>query len=194
MTWANWVYPLPSLSDGRQAVISDGFSAAATDGHRQHLGVDVMYRRSPLEPAELPRGSKGYYVPANTAVLAAFGGTIAKPSLTGYGHSVQIDHGNVPGVGHVVTFYQHMSSFARPWKAGERVSAGEKLGIVGGSLTGYPLHHLHFEMWLPTRANAINPAPYMALWQRRAAPMGAATPLILLGGAAVFYYLWSRAA
>lgn len=191
MTWAGWIYPLPTLGDGRSAVISDGFKAVQTDDHRQHLGVDVMYRRSPMEPAELPRGSKGYYVPANTPVLAAFGGKIASANITGYGHSVSIDHGVVPGIGHVVTFYQHMSSYARPWKVGDRVSAGEKLGIVGGSLTGYPLHHLHFEMWLPTRANAINPAPYMALWQRRTSA-NIALPLILLGGAAVFYYLWSR--
>ena len=165
--WGGWVYPLPTLANDRAAVISDGFSAEKTTEHRQHLGVDVMYRRRPHEPASLPRGTTLFYVPANTPVLAAFGGKIWNASVTGYGHSVTIDHGNAPEIGPAVTFYQHMESFSRPWKKGDVVRAGDELGIVGGSLTGYPLHHLHFELWLPTRDKAVDPGPYMAKWERR---------------------------
>lgn len=128
-----------------------------------------MYRRLPFEPAELPRGTKLFYVPANTPVLAAFDGKIWNASVTGYGHSVTIDHGNAPDIGPAVTFYQHMSSFSRPWKKGDRVRAGDAIGIVGGSLTGYALHHLHFELWLPTRDKVVDPKPYMAKWKRRRA-------------------------
>ena len=168
-SWAGWIHPLPTLPDGRAAIISDGFSAEKTADHRQHLGVDVMYRRLPHEPAELPRGTKLFYMPANTPVLAAFGGRIWNASVTDYGHSITIDHGNAPDIGPAVTFYQHMASFARPWKKGDVVRAGDELGIVGGSLTGYTLHHLHFELWLPTRDKVVDPAPYMAKWARRRA-------------------------
>lgn len=167
--WTGWVYPLPTLADDRAATISDGFSAEKTADHRQHLGVDVMYRRRPHEPAALPRGTKIFYMPANTPVLAAFGGKIWNTIVTDYGHSVAIDHGNAPDIGPAVTFYQHMASFARPWKKGGVVRAGDELGTVGGPLVGYPLHHLHFELWLPTRDKAIDPEPYMAKWERRRA-------------------------
>ena len=167
--WAGWVYPLPTLADDRDATVSDIFSAEKTADHRQHLGVDIMYRRLPHEPAELPRGTKLFYVPANTPVLAAFDGKIWNTNVTGYGHSVTIDHGNAPEIGPAVTFYQHMASFARPWKKGDVVRAGDELGIVGGSLTGYPLTHLHFELWLPTRDKAIDPKPYMTKWLRQRA-------------------------
>ena len=166
-SWDGWIYPLPTLADGRAADISDDFSAEATADHRQHLGVDLMYRRLPSESAELPRGTKLFYMPANTPVVAAYGGKIWSASVTGYGHSVTIDHGNVPGVGPAVTFYQHMASFSREWRKGDVVRPGDVLGIVGGSLTGYPLHHLHFELRLPTRDKAIDPKPYMAKWARR---------------------------
>lgn len=128
-----------------------------------------MYRRRPHEPAALPRGTKLFYMPANTPVLAAFGGKIWNAIVTDYGHSVAIDHGNAPDIGPAITFYQHMASFGRPWKKGDVVRAGDELGTVGGPLVGYPLHHLHFELWLPTRDKAIDPEPYMAKWVRRRA-------------------------
>ena len=165
--WTGWVYPLPTLVDDRAATVTDGFFAEKTVDHRQHLGVDVMYRRRPHEPAELPRGTKLFYMPANTPVIAAFGGEIWSASITGYGHSVAVDHGNAPDIGPAVTFYQHMASFSRPWRKGDVVRAGDELGTVGGSLVGYPLQHLHFELWLPTREKAVDPEPYMAKWERR---------------------------
>ena len=188
--WDGWVYPLPTLGDGRNATVTDGFSAEKTADHRQHLGVDVMYRRRPHEPAELPRGTKLFYVPAGTPVLAAFDGKIWSTRVTDYGHSVTIDHGNAPDIGPAVTFYQHMASFARPWKKGDVVRAGDEIGIVGGSLTGYRLHHLHFELWLPTRDKVIDPEPYMMKWARRRigstrSTGGASMPLVIGVGAAL---------
>lgn len=166
-SWIDWVYPLPTLTDGREATISDGFSAAETADHREHLGVDIMYRRLPSEVAALPRGTKLFYTPENTPVIAAYGGKIWNTNITSLGHSVTIDHGNVPEIGPAVTFYQHMASFARDWKKGDVIRPGDVLGIVGGPIIGYPLHHLHFELWLPTRDEAIDPAPFMTKWQRR---------------------------
>ena len=169
--WTGWVYPLPTLADDRAAVVSDGFSAEKTAAHRKHLGVDVMYRRLPHEPAALPRGTKLFYMPPGTPVLAAFDGKIWSTSVTDYGHAITLDHGNAPDIGPTVTFYQHMASFAQPWKKGDVVRAGDELGIVGGSLIEYPLHHLHFELWLPTRDKAVDPEPYMKTWERRRMPL-----------------------
>ncbi len=168
--WPGWLWPMPALG-GRAPVISDGFSAAATDGHRKHLGVDIMYRRLPSEPPTLPQGSKHFYVPVNTPVLAAFSGKVWKADLSPKGHQIQIDHGSVSGIGPLNTYYQHLSSFARTWRRGDIVKAGDVLGIVGGSPIGYPLWHLHFELWVPAAGKpvsewAIDPAPAMAKWQR----------------------------
>ena len=166
-SWIDWVYPLPTLTDGREATISDGFSAIETADHRQHLGVDIMYRRVPSEVPALPRGTKLFYTPENTPVVAAYGGKIWNTNITSLGHSITIDHGDVPEIGPAVTFYQHMASFARDWKKGDVIRPGDVLGIVGGPIIGYPLHHLHFELWLPTRDEAIDPEPFMTKWARR---------------------------
>lgn len=160
------VFPLPTIGS-RLAVISDGFSKVATADHREHLGCDLMYRRLATEAPTLPRGSKMFAVPANTPVYAALSGKIWSRAFTEYGHSVVVDHGNVFGVGPCCTFYQHMASWSRDWTKGDIVTAGDQLGIVGHSLSGYGLDHLHFEIWLPTRSNAANPAQYLAMWRRK---------------------------
>lgn len=169
-TIADGVFPLPNIG-ARKAVITDHFQAVATTGekgHRQHLGVDVAYVRLASEPQTLPRGTKLFYSPADTPVLAALPGKIWSATFSDLGHSVVIDHGNVGGVGPCCTFYQHLSSWSRAWKKGDPIIAGEQLGIVGGSLSGYPWHHLHFELWLPTRNKAVDPTPHMMKWARKA--------------------------
>lgn len=170
--WPGWVWPMRALGS-RQPVISDGFSPAATDGHRKHLGVDIMYRRLASESPTLPQGTKNFYVPANTPVVAAYHGKIWIANLSPKGHQIQIDHGNVPGLGPLNTYYQHLQSFSRQWRKGDTVRPGDVLGIVGGNIEpgGYPLWHLHFELWVPTAGRsasewAIDPAPVMAKWQK----------------------------
>lgn len=69
----------------------------------------------------------------------------------GYGNVVWVDHG-----GSVLTVYAHLS--ALHVQTGERLAAGEVLGLSGasGDVTG---PHLHFEVWRWGRE--VDPVPLL---------------------------------
>ena len=87
---------------------------------RFHSGVDIS----------APRGTPIYAAAAGTVVRAAW--------RSGFGKSILIDHGNG-----AMTRYSHCDTMV--CRAGEKVSAGQKIGTVGrtGRTTG---PHLHFEV------------------------------------------------
>jgi murein DD-endopeptidase MepM/ murein hydrolase activator NlpD len=104
--------------------ISSGFSLARMHPIlnliRAHRGVD-------------------YAAPIGTPVYAAGSGRVKfRGDQGGYGHVMQIDHGNG-----IVTVYGHLSRFAAP-ALGAHVERGETIAYVGmtGLATG---PHLHFE-------------------------------------------------
>lgn len=182
--WQGWVWPVP-VYQGRTPTISHEFKAGSRYGgdgklnYGAHLGVDVMFRRKPSDPSgppdtvAIPQGgtNPGWISPVGTPVVAAGPGKIWSSGTTALGHFVQIDHGNVGSAGGVNTFYQHLSSLAKPWKKGDDVRAGEVLGTMGGDPSNVPhLRHLHFELWFP-RAGLSNeqwahdPEPFMRTWK-----------------------------
>lgn len=85
-----------------------------------------------------------YYAPAaGTVILARWNG--------GYGYNVMIDHG-----GGVVSVYGHSSKLLV--KEGQRVKAGDLLGLTGN--TGYSFGaHLHYEIRINDKP--IDPVPFM---------------------------------
>ncbi len=98
-----------------------------------------------------------------TPVVAAASGTVVLAGNRGYtggGIVVWIMHGTK-----LYTTYNHLSKLSV--RAGQRVSAGQRIGLVGatGEATG---PHLHFEVWLGypwglgTVATAVNPCRYLA--------------------------------
>ncbi len=112
----------------------------------------------PIEapPSDLfgPRGVRfhsGIDIPAATGTIvgAAHAGRVAYADFLpgGWGLLVSVDHGSG-----VRTLYAHLSQI--DVKVGERVSAGEQVGVVGatGHATG---PHLHFEVRL--RGAAVDP-------------------------------------
>ena len=166
---AQWVSPLP-VYRGYVPEVSDGFQGAATTDHRQHLGVDLMYRRKrantvtpPEEAIDGKNGSKLYWVPAGMVAYACHDAIIWSTGRTELGHNVVLDCGKPYAV-----FYQHLSTLLVPLgiakgKLGERpypVRAGDPLGVVGGDGRpgGYPLRHLHLEIWRGGgRESAVDP-------------------------------------
>lgn len=90
--------------------------------------------------------------PSNLAIKAADNGVVISAGFNngGYGNRVEIDHGNG-----MVTTYSHMSSLNV--KAGQRVTAGTKIGTMGttGDSTGV---HLHFEVFV--NGEMVNPRNY----------------------------------
>jgi hypothetical protein len=164
---ADWVSPLP-VWKGYPPVISDAFQLRATDAHRQHLGVDIMYRRKrtgvatgPEAPINDVDGTKGFFMPPGLVAVACHDGELWSTGESDLGWNVVVDHGKP-----YATFYQHLSvlmvpeSISRGKLNGKPfpVKAGTPLGIVGGSRTGYRLRHLHFEVWRGGgRDSAIDP-------------------------------------
>jgi murein DD-endopeptidase MepM/ murein hydrolase activator NlpD len=168
-----WVFPLPSLN-GRPPVVSSGWGSPRRDPGgplRSHRGVDLMYkRRSRAElvdrfPPGTPNGSTLFFMPDHIPVFAAHDGKVWSAGETSRGHAVVLNHGKP-----WATFYQHLEClFVTPTargRSGQRVRAGEIIGIVGASpLDGEGLKHLHFEVWKGGAGEAaIDPEPMMPSW------------------------------
>lgn len=189
--WTNWVWPVAPLPDGRAPVISQGYKPGQrfkiVDGKRvldyaTHLGVDIMYRwragdpTGPATDVALVKGrtpSVGYYAPPGAKVRAAGPGKVWATNETALGLSVTIDHGKVGPDGiPVVSFYQHLETYAREWRKGDIVAAGDELGDMGGDPANRPhLRHLHFELWFPAASSSqaswpADPAVYMKHWRK----------------------------
>ncbi|QGQ93551.1 hypothetical protein EHS13_00730 [Paenibacillus psychroresistens] len=127
------LWPLP----GRTSM-SDGFG----------------YRIDPIK--HVRKLHKGVDIPApeGTAIVAAESGVVLIAStVSGYGNTVVIDHGNG-----IWTWYGHIREGGIKVKEGRTVTRGQKIAEVGstGDSTG---NHLHFEV----RKNevAVNPLPYL---------------------------------
>ncbi len=98
-----------------------------------HTGMDIAGRT----------GSPFVAAASGTVVQAGWGG--------GYGYMILLDHGNG-----VKTRYGHASKLLV--SAGQRVSAGQTIGLVGstGNATG---SHLHFEVII--NGSTVNPRNYL---------------------------------
>lgn len=177
---SGWVWPMPNL-DGDTAddhgvrtfpEISDSAGPNKRrnpDGSlRAHLGVDIMYRRIRPRRAQDDRGSRDWYVPPGTPVIAARDGVIWKSGQGQTGWWAIIAH---PGLG-LATYYTHMERLIIPVvNAGNRhltapLRAGAQLGLCGASPLDGPrgLRHLHFEIRKGT--DRINPEPAMHSWRK----------------------------
>lgn len=184
VAWRKWVWPLPKWK-GRIPYVTDGFYPAKTATHRQHLGCDIMYPRKQGDPP-FPRSTSQSSIPFGVPVLAAYEGRVWNAGKDNRGHHVTLDHGNVPGIGPVITFYQHLASLDKPYAKGDSISTGQILGPAGGDLPpNYQLTHLHFELAFPKAgipANdwRVNPMDVMGYW--RFVNMGGLPPLATIAG------------
>ena len=127
---------IPQVMPAESGLITSGFgyrSDPFTGGGAMHPGIDF-------------RGEFG------SPIHAAADGTVSFVGQRhGYGNVVEISHGNG-----LMTRYAHMSKTKAT--VGERVSAGEVIGLIGstGRSTG---PHLHFEVRINNRA--VNPLPFL---------------------------------
>ena len=108
--------------------------------------------------SDINSSSNGGKSVSGKAVVAADGGkVIVKKELNySYGNYVEIDHGNG-----YTTLYAHMKAGSIVVKKGEKVSKGQKLGLVGstGNSTG---PHLHIELKIGgDHNNTKNPCNYI---------------------------------
>lgn len=166
-----WVWPLPVLDIGGvefPPTISSGWGEQRTD--HTHRGVDVVYARPhPVKPPFTDGDSAGYFLPKGTPVIAARDGVVWTASVSTRGSYVVLDHG-APWL----TFYQHLEALHVPLSTRGKsrvdgrvthVRAGESIGVAGISpLDKERIRHLHFELWLRTYGNAIDPTAAMRSW------------------------------
>ncbi len=113
------------------AVVRDEF-----DPDKDHFGIDLL-------------GAKG------TPISSVLDGIVMMADYTfETGFVIAIQHSN-----NLVSFYKHNSKLLK--KAGQKVSAGEAVAILGntGELTNGP--HLHFELWYDGKA--VNPREFIGL-------------------------------
>lgn len=150
-----WMFPVPGWR-GYAPTVSDTYQAVKTSEHREHHGVDVMYKRKPggidqMWPmgrvGETSHGTRMFFMPDSVLACAARDGTLWQVGESGHGKFVVIDHGKP-----FATFYTHLSSVLWPkldrGAGGIRVKAGQPLGVIGYSpLDAERIMHLHFEVW-----------------------------------------------
>jgi hypothetical protein len=161
-----WVWPVARWN-GRSPVVSDGFETPRPGGIR-HGGVDIMFRRLPTDTlrAGTPNGSKHHVMPDDHVAVAASDGVVWSAMNTKHGFAVVIDHGPVKAA----TFYTHLENLfvaeTANAKSGERVRAGQPLGVIGASpLDQEHLRHLHFELWLGGPRDRIDPSTLLKSWE-----------------------------
>lgn len=91
--------------------------------------------------------------PANSMVMAVLDGTVF---FAGWneesGYTIQIQHEN-----DIVSIYKHNSKLLK--KAGDKITAGSPVAIVGGTGELSTGDHLHFELWY--KGEVVNPTEYI---------------------------------
>lgn len=168
-----WVWPVVKWRD-RSPVVSDGVGTPRSGGLK-HQGVDIMFKRQPTDrfAPGTPNGTKWFVMPDNVVAVAASEGVVWSAASTPHGFAVVIDHGPQK----VATFYTHLEQLlVTPTSraaAGQRVKAGQPIGIIGFSpLDGERLKHLHFEIWRGGPKDWIDPQPLLRTWEVLADPRG----------------------
>lgn len=124
--------------------------ARPASGVRQTSGFGVRFDPFNGRPA-MHRG-QDFAGPYMTPIRATAPGVVSFAGVrSGYGNTVEIDHG-----GGFKTRYAHLQGFNVT--VGQRVAVGQRIGAMGstGRSTGV---HLHYEVWVDGRPQ--NPARFM---------------------------------
>jgi murein DD-endopeptidase MepM/ murein hydrolase activator NlpD len=104
-------------------------------GETGHHGIDII-------------------APKNEAVKSTLDGTVIFAGwTTDNGHIIQVQHAH-----NLVSIYKHNSVLLK--EEGDKVTAGEPIGIVGNTGDLSTGAHLHFELWY--NGNPINPQEFIA--------------------------------
>lgn len=140
------------VAEADAMTFGDSFGGERTfGGKRKHEGTDIMP----------PSNERGVY-----PVVSVCGGTVENVgwlTLGGYRIGIRSDTG-------IYFYYAHLQSYAGDFKPGDRVKAGEILGLMGDS--GYGAEgtvgefdvHLHFGIYFSDKSGneiSVNPYPYL---------------------------------
>lgn len=154
-------FPVPKTSregSKQQIFFEDGYGEArGYGGKRSHEGIDLFGGKT----------EEGFYL-----VQSVTDGVVEKVGwlpLGGYRIGVRSIRGGY-------FYYAHLSSYAKEYREGDRVSAGEILGYMGSTGYGpegtrgkFPVH-LHFGIYIQTPHHqelSINPYPILKLLTKK---------------------------
>ncbi|MCC6414903.1 MAG: M23 family metallopeptidase [Opitutaceae bacterium] len=148
-----WPAPHPAWAQGKPSnaflqeagsgdPASGGFGGVRSGGRQFHEGIDIKALRHDR------RGE------AADEVVAALDGVVrhisSVPGKSSYGRYIVLEHPDQQPA--VYTLYAHLASIASGIRPGVNVRAGQALGIMGRSASGYAIPqaraHLHFEIGL----------------------------------------------
>ena len=119
------LFPLRQRPEKDYKTCPRAFGCPRDKGRRKHAGCDL-------------------YAAIGTEVLAVEDGEIIQPVYFFYLGTYALEVKHASGI--VVRYGEIKRETPRPWKAGDKVSAGEVLGYVG-QLQGLPMAMLHFELY-----------------------------------------------
>ena len=131
------------------ADVADGLPFARPTRARTTSGFGVRFDPFNGRPA-LHQG-QDFAAPLNTPIYATAPGVISFTGVrSGYGNTVEIDHGRG-----FKTRFAHLNAMAV--QPGQRIALGQRIGAMGttGRSTGV---HLHYEVWMDGRPQ--NPARF----------------------------------
>lgn len=150
-----WAFPTPAIESFRDPESTQWLQATASgesrsalfgcvrnDGNRFHEGLDI----APVLPRRGPRSVD--------PVFALHDGRVAhinpRPGDSSYGTYILLEH---PGLEPAIySLYAHLQRVEDGLRAGDRVTAGQRLGIMGNTAGGYRIpherSHLHLEVGL----------------------------------------------
>jgi murein DD-endopeptidase MepM/ murein hydrolase activator NlpD len=153
-----WPTPNPAWAEGRPLgdylqhagsgdPESGGYGGVRSGGAQFHEGLDIkcISRDRRGEPAD--------------SVLAATAGVVRHVSSSAgdssYGRYIVLEHPDQTPA--IYTLYAHLARIAPGLKAGDRVTRGQVIGLMGHSSGGYVIPrdraHLHFEMGVMVTRN-----------------------------------------
>jgi len=130
-----------------------------SDRGKRDLPIEGLHFFAPLKGVI----SQGYDPSIHPYIdIAAPEGSVVKATLDGTvifagwsddaGHTIQIQHD-----GDIVSIYKHNDKLLK--KAGDKVTAGSPIALVGSTGELTPGHHLHFELW--HKGQTVDPTLYI---------------------------------
>lgn len=130
-----------------------------SDVVRRNLPIEGMHFFTPLKGVVSQGFDPGLHpyiditAPAGSVVKATLDGTVIFAGWSDdSGHTIQIQHD-----GDIVSIYKHNEKLLK--KAGDKVTAGSPIALVGNSGELTTGDHLHFELW--HKGEAVNPTRYI---------------------------------
>jgi murein DD-endopeptidase MepM/ murein hydrolase activator NlpD len=128
-------------------------------GANRNLSIEGMHFFTPLKGVISQGYDKAIHpylditAPENSVIMSVLDGTVISAGWDDEGgYTIQIQHDN-----NIVSIYKHNQKLLK--KAGDKVSAGTPIALLGntGSLTTGD--HLHFELWY--KGEAVDPTKYI---------------------------------